>query len=220
MNRENEVKIWDPFVRLSHWFLAAAFLLSYVTAGHPRWLHVYSGYFITVLVVLRIIWGFVGPKYARFSNFVKSSREILSYLKDLVLLRAKRHLGHDPAGGAMILLLLVFLSFTVLSGMMVHGVKDKAGPFAAANPEMILSNLSFSGVALAESERHEREEAESGGWLGEAHEIFAKLTLLLVIVHLFGVLVVSLGTRENLVRSMITGRKRPIEEVSDDTAKS
>ena len=67
------VKVWDPFVRLFHWVVVAGFLVCYITEGRPRWLHVNSGYVIGVLVVLRVVWGVIGPRHARFSDFVRGT---------------------------------------------------------------------------------------------------------------------------------------------------
>ena len=78
-----------------------------------------AGYTIAGLIALRIIWGFVGPRHARFSNFVRSPREVLAYLRDVALFRAPRYLGHNPAGGAMIVALLVMLTGTSITGYMM-----------------------------------------------------------------------------------------------------
>jgi cytochrome b len=81
--------------------------------------HIAVGYGIAGLIALRIGWGFVGPRHARFSNFVRSPREVLAYLRDVVLLSAPRYLGHNPAGGAMIIALLVMLVGTATTGYMM-----------------------------------------------------------------------------------------------------
>ena len=113
------VKVWDPFVRVFHWSLAALFLVAYVTGDEAAQVHVVAGYTIAGLIALRIIWGFVGPRHARFSNFVRSPREVLAYLRDAALFRAPRYLGHNPAGGAMIVALLVMLIGTSITGYMM-----------------------------------------------------------------------------------------------------
>lgn len=218
MLENEEVKVWDPFVRLFHWLLVAAFFTCYVTEGKPRWVHVNSGYLIGVLVVLRVIWGGVGPVHARFGDFVRGPGEVLSYLKDVALFKAKRHLGHDPAGGAMAVALLAMLSLTVLSGMLLYGVHDNAGPFAGRFAGMRYELPALDGVAHADEGKHGRGRAgKKGGakWLEEVHEVLANVTLALVVDHVCGVLLVSLQTRENLVLGMITGRKRSRGPVPD-----
>src|SRR5450631_2577045 len=101
------VRIWDPLVRIFHWSLAALFLAAYATGDVALKAHIVVGHGIAGLLALRIVWGFGGPHHARFSDFVQSPRVVVAYLRDMVLLRAPRYLGHNPAGGVMIIALLV-----------------------------------------------------------------------------------------------------------------
>lgn len=181
-----QVKIWDISVRIFHWLLVSAFIVAYVTEDDFLSLHSWAGYLIGGLLVYRVIWGLIGSQHARFSDFVFSRRAILQYLKDTVRLRAPRYLGHNPAGGAMIIALLLSLTLTVTTGIALLGAEEQSGP---------LANLM----------------AGSSEWwedaLEEVHEFFANFTLLLVFIHVGGVLLESLIHRENLTHSMITGRK-------------
>ncbi len=188
MTAIDKVKVWDPLVRIFHWTLVACFLLAYITEEDFLPLHVWSGYLVFGLLLIRLFWGLIGSRYARFSSFVFSPATVTQYLKDTLLLRAKRHLGHNPAGGAMIVALLASLLFTTVTGMATYGAADAAGPLASW----------FSQVG------HLGEE-----WLEDVHEFCADFTVLLVVVHVSGVMVESLIHRENLVRSMIDGYKRP-----------
>ena len=169
------VKVWDPFVRVFHWSVAALFLLAYVTGDEIEQVHIVAGYTIAGLLVLRIVWGVVGPRHARFSDFVRSPRAVLAYVRDVVLLRAPRYLGHNPAGGIMIVALIVMLVGTCITGYM-------------------MTTGAYWG-----SEEFE-----------EVHAVLANLTVGLVVVHFIGVLVASFEHRENLVKAMITGRKRTV----------
>jgi cytochrome b len=168
------IKVWDPFVRVFHWSLAGLFLLAYATGDEIENVHIVAGYTITGLLGLRILWGFVGPRNARFSDFVRSPRAVLAYMRDVALLGAPRYLGHNPAGGAMVVALIVALIVTCTTGY-------------------VMTTGSFWGAK----------------WVEEIHEAFANLTVGLVVVHLLGVLVASFEHSENLVKAMITGRKRP-----------
>ena len=113
------IKVWDPFVRVFHWSLAGLFLLAYATGDEIEKVHIAAGYAIAGLLALRIVWGFVGPHHARFSDFVRSPRAVLTYLRDVALLRASRYLGHNPAGGMMVVALIVTLLGTCTTGYMM-----------------------------------------------------------------------------------------------------
>ena len=125
-----QIRVWDPAVRLFHWSLVAAFAAAYLSGDEWMSLHVNAGYLIGALLVFRILWGYVGPRHARFRDFVRPPAEVVAYLRQAARLSAPRHLGHNPAGGAMILALLVSLALTVLSGIALYGTTDFAGPLA------------------------------------------------------------------------------------------
>jgi cytochrome b len=113
------VKVWDPFVRVFHWSLVGLFVLAYATGDEVEQVHIAAGYAIVTLLALRVAWGFVGPRHARFSDFVRSPREILAYLRDVVRKKPRRHLGHNPAGGLMIVGLIAMLLGTGATGFMM-----------------------------------------------------------------------------------------------------
>jgi cytochrome b len=185
MIKQDEIKVWDLFVRVFHWALAALFVVAYVTGEEWLSVHVAAGYAIAGLLVLRILWGFAGPSHARFSDFVRGPTAVAAYLRTLFTAHPRRYLGHNPAGGLMIVLMLVGLVATSVTGLVALGAEEGAGPLAG-------------WVATG----------EAGEWAEELHEFFANFTVLLVLVHIAGVLVESLLHGENLVRAMLTGRKR------------
>ncbi|HHH36075.1 MAG TPA: cytochrome B [Gammaproteobacteria bacterium] len=187
MHEQNQVKVWDPLLRIFHWLLAGAFFVAYLTEDELLTPHVWAGYLIIGLLVFRLLWGFIGPQHARFSDFVTPPRVALEYLKGVFNARARRYLGHNPAGGWMIVLLLVMLVLVSATGLMVYAAEEQAGPLAAV--------LGAVGEGWEEA-------------FEETHEFLANFTLVLVFIHLGGVIVESLLHRENLARAMITGYKR------------
>jgi cytochrome b len=167
------VRVWDVFVRVFHWSLVTLFVAAFVTGDESERLHIAVGYAIAVLVALRIVWGFIDTRHARFGDFVRSPAESLDYLRKAVRGRAPRYLGHNPAGGLMTLALL---------GMTI----------AIAATGYLMTTDAFWGSEPME----------------ELHEALVYATLALIVLHVAGVVLASLEHRENLVRSMFTGRKR------------
>lgn len=110
------VPVWDRFVRVFHWSTVTLVLIAYLTTDDARVLHELTGYCVLVLVLARVAWGLIGTRHARFSNFVVHPRTVLDYLRQLVRGQAPRHLGHNPAGGAMIVVLLALLLVVAGSG--------------------------------------------------------------------------------------------------------
>ncbi|MCI0429975.1 MAG: cytochrome b/b6 domain-containing protein [Rhodospirillales bacterium] len=208
------VYVWDPFVRAFHWVLALGFVVAYLTGEEVLGIHVWTGYAIGVLIVSRLVWGFIGPRHARFADFVAGPATTLRYLRDLLLFRAERHVGHSPAGGAMIILLLLTLSATVVSGLIVYAIEENAGPlaglFATSATPPAVQPAPPSGVEDDDEglERNNGPESDIGDAAKEVHEFFANLSLLLVILHVGAVVFASFAHRENLVRAMVTGFKR------------
>ncbi len=198
--------IWDPLVRLFHWTLAAAFFVAYFTEDDVLTLHVWAGYVVGGIVVLRVLWGFVGPPHARFTDFIFSPFTVWRYLLDHVRLRARRYLGHSPVGGAMVIILLVGLGATVWSGLELYAVEENAGPLAG--PALVAPAGANEGDEDSEGEDDKEDVGEAGELWEETHETLANVMLALVLVHIGGVAFASLAHRENLTRAMIDGKKR------------
>lgn len=182
-----KVKVWDEFVRLFHW-TQLVLVLGLVLSGQlgEQEIHQFLGFSLAVIVIARLIWGFTGSKHARFRNFVSSPATTLAYLRDIAAGRAVRHLGHNPAGGWMVLALLATLLVLLASGMVLQATLEFSGPLVElCRP-------------LDDHDVHR---------LLELHEIALNLLYLLVPLHLLGVLLASRQHGENLVGAMLTGYK-------------
>lgn len=186
---QHEIKVWDPLVRVFHWLLVLAFFIAYFTEGEDATLvvHTWAGYAVVGLILVRLVWGVIGTRHARFGDFVTRPAAVKDYLLSVLRLHPRRYLGHNPAGGLMVIALLVSLFATVSTGMSLYAIEEQAGPLAAW-----LGGLGEFWEEVFEG----------------VHEFFANFTLFLVVMHVAGVLVESLLHSENLVRSMITGRKQ------------
>ncbi len=166
------VKVWDVFVRIAHWSLVASVLGAWVTKDFGV-VHEWLGYATLIIVALRLVWGVVGTRYARFTEFVRSPEATIAYAKQLLVLRAPRYVGHNPLGSYMIIALIVMIALTGVTGWLY--TTDR-----------------LWGVE----------------WMEELHEATANGLLLLIVLHVCGVLVSSMAHRENLVKAMVSGRKR------------
>lgn len=206
------VNVWDPLVRLFHWGLVVAFTIAYFTAEEESALHIYSGYTVMGLIIFRLVWGFVGSRHARFSDFVYGPATLTAYVRDLAGGHPRRYLGHNPLGGLMIVAMLVVLAVLTYSGLVVYAIEENAGPLAgmvAADTSESLTPISAARADEDEDEEHEGagNEASEEFW-EEIHEATTNIMLVLIALHLLGVAWGSLTHKENLVRAMITGRKQ------------
>ncbi|WP_245451201.1 cytochrome b/b6 domain-containing protein [Borborobacter arsenicus] len=197
------IQVWDPFVRIAHWTVALGFFVAYLTEDVMT-VHVWAGYVVGALILARVAWGFVGSRHARFSDFATDPMTATRYLRDLMRARAKRYIGHSPAGGVMVIALLVFLAATVVTGLVRYAEEERAGPLAPLYAQI----SAFGGPQTFDGEENRVERRRGESALGEAHEVIANITLGLVVFHILGVLLASFVHHENLAKAMITGRKR------------
>jgi cytochrome b len=152
--RPATVRVWDLLVRLFHWGLVISFTIAWLGEGGKD-LHQGAGYVVLALVAVRLIWGYVGSRHARFRDFVPGPKELLAYLKSLPGGHPRRYLGHNPAGGAMIVLMLAMLILTGGSGWLmttdafwgIEWVENLHA--AAANLTVVLVFAHLAGVVFS-----------------------------------------------------------------------
>ncbi|MCJ8144705.1 cytochrome b/b6 domain-containing protein [Ancylobacter sp. A5.8] len=168
------VRVWDLVVRLFHWTVVTGCLLNLFVLDDGGLAHEVAGYAVAAALVIRVIWGFIGTRHARFADFVPGPRRLGAYLSALLKGREPRTLGHNPAGAVMMLVLMALLGGVSVTGWMM-------------------------GLDAFWGEE----------WLEDLHGTLANSILALAFLHVGAALFESWRHRENLVWSMITGRKRP-----------
>lgn len=181
--RDPEIKVWDRFIRLHHWLLVLCFATIYLEYKKFP-LHPYAGYLICILVISRIVWGFVGKGAARFSSFWFKPSEIIDYTRRALSGKASYHFSHNPMGAAMVYLLLGGLLATCLLGLLAYSASQQLGPFGALIPDAWEDRL----IAI--------------------HSKMGHVLAVLVAGHLLGVLWAGWLHRENYVLAMLTGLRR------------
>lgn len=184
METSKLIKVWDLPLRVFHWLLVISFIVAYLTDEDLLTVHVWAGYTVLGLLVFRMVWGFIGNDYAQFSSFLCSPIKSVAYVKDAIARKAPRYLGHNPAGSAMIVLLILGLLMIVMSGLILYGADQNLGPFAG----------------MVDSSQED--------FWKEIHETTANVTLVLVIGHVAGVIFESIVHGENLVKAMWNGYKK------------
>ena len=196
-----EIRVWDPLVRIFHWSLVAGFSIAYLTGEEESLVHIYSGYAVLGLIIFRVLWGFIGSRYARFSDFLYSPKTVSEYLKGLASQKPKHYIGHNPAGGWMVILMLLGLFAVSYSGLKLYAVEEGLGPLAGDAPTVTLIS-----PAYADDDDDDEEEGGEEFW-EEIHEASANFMLFLVFLHIAGVIVSGRLHNENLVKAMLTGKK-------------
>jgi cytochrome b len=179
------VKVWDAPTRLFHWVIAVLVGFSWYSM-HESWmeLHFLSGYTILTLLLFRLVWGFVGSDTARFSRFLASPVAALRHLSHLGRREPDREIGHNAAGGWMVLVMLLLLLVQTLTGLCANDDIMNEGPLAHVVGKSLSDRL--SGI----------------------HALNFTLIEIAVALHILAVLAYAVLKRQDLVRPMITGRKR------------
>lgn len=180
----SKILVWDAPTRLFHWLTAALVLAAYITwrLDWMNW-HAKTGYAVLTLVVFRLLWGFAGSDTARFLRFVASPRLVLSHLKEAFRREPDRQVGHNPAGGWMVLLLLGLLFGETLTGLYVADEVAEQGPLT----ELVPARIANAITAL--------------------HWIFWDLLLAAVALHVLAIAIYAIAKGHDLLTPMITGRK-------------
>jgi cytochrome b len=153
--------VWDPLVRVGHWSLVICIAVAWATGEGGKGWHEGFGYAALAIITVRLLWGFVGPHYARFSEFLRTPAATLAYGLRVLAGTEPRHLGHNPLGGWMIVLLLTCIALTGFTGWLYTtdrfwGV-EWVGEIheVLASTLLVLIALHVAGVVLASKRHHE-----------------------------------------------------------------
>lgn len=179
------MRVWDLPIRLFHWAIVVLLVICYVSQLE-FWMkvHFIAGYAVLALFVFRLVWGFVGSDTARFTRFVGSPLRVLRHLAQFPRREEDREIGHNAAGGWMVLVLLALLGAESISGLFTRDDDVSEGPLA--------HHLGGTGTALSTT----------------IHAISWNLLLAAVALHLLAILAYWMVKGHNLLRPMITGKKR------------
>ncbi|MBN3759250.1 cytochrome b/b6 domain-containing protein [Burkholderia sp. Ac-20365] len=179
---QEAVRVWDWPVRIFHWLLLVLVIAAYLTSRY-NWMtyHVYIGRIILTLLCFRTMWGFWGSDTARFRRFIVRPSIAFAYIRDLFSQTCEKHIGHTPAGGWMVVALIVVLWMQVLTGLFVSNDVVRVGPLFAI----------FSG--------------DTTNTLVFVHGILFNVLTLFVAIHIAVVAIYWTVKRQNLIKPMITG---------------
>lgn len=192
------VRIWDIFVRIFHWLLAGTICFAWWSGEQGgEWMvwHLRAGYFVLGLVTFRVIWGFAGSRYARFSEFLTSPKSAFSYLKAMLSGRDKTYAGHNPAGGWGVMVLLLLCAVQAGSGLFANDDIFTEGPLA----HLVGYDLSI----------------EITRW----HKLMFNALLGMIGLHVVAVVYHQRFRKEPIVQAMFSGRK-PVEDASAEAPAS
>lgn len=191
-----DAPMWDLPVRLFHWLFVIFFATSWISGQMEKLeIHYASGMTLFGLVIFRLLWGLVGSPTARFAHFLRGPGAAIGYLKRAFAHRAPSYsFGHNAAGGAMVIALVLLIGLQTLSGMSSTDDVIFEGPLYGRWPDWL------------------------GGLLEKIHEPLSNVLLALALLHILVIVVYLVVKRENLVRAMIVGRARLPEPVAREAA--
>ncbi|MFL5256156.1 MAG: cytochrome b/b6 domain-containing protein [Rhodopila sp.] len=178
------IKVWDLPVRLFHWAIVVLIFVAWATQefNHMEW-HVWTGYTILTLLIFRVVWGFIGSDTARFSRFLRSPAAALAHLRHLRRREQDSEIGHNAAGGWMVLVMLALIGIQAGTGLFANDDANTEGPL-----------MHF--VSKDQSD-----------FLSHIHSLNFDLIEIAIALHILAIGAYLLLKRQNLVRPMVTGVK-------------
>lgn len=195
--------LWDPVVRITHWGIAASVLANAVLNEGGSLVHVSIGWTVMALLILRMVWGVLGPAEARFSAFPPNPLAALRHLRQLAAGRVEHYPSHNPAGAMMAYAFWATLAVVTLTGQIMTG---GATPMQVAADKAAVASGDWSALIRKEEGGSGRDETFTEA-AEEVHDVAANLLLILAALHVGGVVLESHAMRRNLVAAMLTGQR-------------
>jgi cytochrome b len=194
--------LWDPVVRLTHWGLALAVLGNALVTRGGSLTHVSLGWLAMALLLMRLVWGVLGPAEARFSAFPPNPLAALRHLRQLGSGRVRHYPSHNPAGALMVYAFWACLATVTVTGLILTG---GATPMQVAEEQAAVASGDWSALIKGSDGDSSDEDSGLRHTAEEVHEVAANLLLILAALHVAGVFVESRAMRRNLVRPMLLG---------------
>ena len=191
IDKNSKALIWDWPVRAFHWLLLVCFLGSWITAESGiEWAttHQWFGYTTLGLIVFRVCWGLIGPKFSRFSQFIRGPKAVWTSVSELGQRSPATHLGHSAVGGWATLALITLMTVQATSGLFISDDIFNSGPYNSIVTQ---------------------EQADTLSWL---HHTNFNVLLSFIGLHLFAILWYRLGKNHDLIWPMISGYKPALDE--------
>lgn len=197
--------LWDPVVRVTHWGIAVSVLANAALDEGGSILHVSLGWLVLALLVLRLVWGVLGPREARFSAFPPNPVAALRHLRQLASGKVRHYPSHNPAGAMMAYAFWACLALVTVTGLVMTG---GATPMQVADEKAAVASGDWSAL-IRESDGESSDGDNSLRHTAEeVHEVVANLLLILASLHVAGVFVEARAMRRNLVAPMVLGTRR------------
>lgn len=187
--KKSKVYVWPVCTRIIHWTIALSFTASFISSLDKSYLHyhVAFGWIFGIMLIYRIFWGFVGPRYATFNTFKLNLSQLIWYFHEKIIDRWRKiPAGHNPASSWYTLIVLFFGSLIVISGLLLYGIQDGNGIFAFLNTKYYMHMI----------------------MLFDIHKYLSYFLLTWAVIHITGVLIEQFYHRTSMVFAMITGYKK------------
>jgi cytochrome b len=178
--------VWDIPVRLFHWLLVLSLFGQWLTAEvleNSMHIHFFIGYFTLGLIIFRLLWGFFGTRYAKFSSFIAGPKAIIGYLQTLVSKQKTVTTGHNPLGGLLLPAVLILVGLQAISGLFTSDDIVSAGPYY----DTVNSTIQK--------------------WMQWLHHNVFDVLIGLVVIHVLAITWYQWGLKHDLITPMLTGKK-------------